>query len=59
VLDEPTPPELAPGMPVIIVVSERDDESVLEAIARIAIEGGMPADYSSQHDFYGGEGPRR
>lgn len=58
VLDEPAPPELAPNTKVTILVPN-GDESVLERIAKLAVDSKLPTDFSAQHDHYVKGAPRR
>lgn len=59
VLDEPVPANIAPQTPVKIVFEPERTEHVLERIAKLAGPGGMPPDYSEQHEHYVKGTPRR
>lgn len=59
VLDETAPPELKPNTQVSVVISNGDARSVLSAIAKLAVPGGMPSDFSQQHEHYIKGTPKR
>jgi hypothetical protein len=52
VLDEPVPPELKPDTQVSVVLSNGEGRTVLAEIANLARQGGLPADFSQQHEHY-------
>jgi predicted DNA-binding antitoxin AbrB/MazE fold protein len=46
------PVDCPKGTPVCITVEDNGREDVLARIARLARPGGLPADFSEQHDHY-------
>lgn len=52
VFDEPVPKEIPPDTPVQVTFVHPRGEHVLSRIARLATTGGMPSDYSEQHEHY-------
>ena len=55
-----TPPKgLAPGTRVRVIAVEEGRSTALAAMAAMAIEGGMPADFAAQHDHYTKGLPKR
>lgn len=59
VLDETAPPDLKPNTQVSVVVGNGDARSVLASIATLAIQGGLPSDFSQQHEHYIKGAPKR
>ena len=59
VLDEPAPKGLPANTPVEVVVRQGESEPVLARIAKLARAGGLPPDYSEQHEHYVKGTPRR
>jgi hypothetical protein len=59
VLDEAMPPEVIANTPVKVVVELEVQEHVLARIARLARAGGLPPDFSQQHEHYVKRAPRR
>jgi hypothetical protein len=64
-LDEPPPPQLAPGTPVVVLVADgtSDNESphgsFLEVLERLSGSVHGPTDLSEQHDHYAHGAPKR
>ena len=59
-LDRPVP--LPDGAEVSVEIVEAADEapaSVLSKVAALAVEGGLPRDYSEQHEHYVKGTPRK
>jgi hypothetical protein len=52
VLDEPVPPDVPADTPVTVVFQPNGEEHVLARIARLAHPGGLPPDFSAQHEHY-------
>jgi len=59
ILDEPVPGELATNTPVSVSVIFQDSEPILSQLAKLAEKGGLPPDFSQQHDHYVKGTPRR
>jgi|WetSurMetagenome_2_1015567.scaffolds.fasta_scaffold741057_2 hypothetical protein len=60
VLDEPTPRGLAPNAPVrVLIEDEGPKPGSLTKIARLAVRGKLPRDFSMQHKHYAKGSPRR
>lgn len=60
VLDDPVPQDIPANTPVKVVFEqEQQSESVLAKLAKLATPGGLPRDYSQQHDHYVKGTPRR
>lgn len=58
-LDEPVPANIPPHTPVRVVFDGTDAKGVLKEIARLARPGGLPRDFSEQHEHYIKGTPRR
>ena len=52
VLDEPVPPDVPPNTPVRVLFENQTGGHVLARIARLARPGGLPPDFSEQHEHY-------
>jgi hypothetical protein len=52
ILDEPAPVSLAPQTRVKVVIEDGGDSEPMSELARIACPGGLPPDFSRQHDRY-------
>jgi len=52
VLDEPVPPDIAPNTPVRVTFENQSGKHILARVAELARPGGLPPDYSEQHDHY-------
>jgi hypothetical protein len=52
------PVQLPEGAQVAVEVLPQD-ESVLSKLAKLAVPGGLPPDYSQQHDHYVKKTPRK
>jgi hypothetical protein len=59
VLDEAAPADVPAGTPVMVVFDGNAQEHVLARIARLARPGGLPPDFSAQHEHYVKGTPRR
>ena len=59
VLDDPVPADIPPQTPVKVTFEVKNDEHVLARIAKLAAPGGMPPDYSEQHEHYVKGTPRK
>lgn len=58
-LDEPVPENIPADTPVQVTFASNAEESALDKIARLARPGGLPADFSEQHDHYVRGTPRK
>lgn len=61
VLDEPMPADVPANSPVQAVVQRKGETetSALDKITAMAVEGGLPKDYSVNHEHYVKGAPRR
>jgi hypothetical protein len=60
VLEASVPTDIPPNTPVSVVFSQGEDgESVLSRVAKLAVKGNLPRDYSAQHEHYTKGTPRR
>jgi len=59
VLDEPVPADMPADTPVKVMFDGTDAKSALEEIARLARPGGLPRDFSEQHEHYIKGTPRK
>lgn len=59
VLDEPVPQNIRPQTPVRVLFDNDREPCSLDRIAELASPGGMPPDYSEQHEHYVKGTPRR
>jgi len=59
VLDEPMPPDVPPNSRVQVVVERSAEPSALDKIAALAIDSGLPRDFSTQFAHYIKGAPRR
>ena len=59
VLDEPVPASIPADTPVRVVFDGADAKSVLGEIGKLARPGGLPQDFSEQHEHYIKGTPRK
>jgi len=59
VLDEPVPADIPADTPVKVSFGDGLAGDVLAELARLARPGGLPPDYSQQHDHYVKGTPRK
>jgi hypothetical protein len=59
VLDEPVPSGVGANTPVKVVFDTEGADDVLAEIARLGRPGGLPSDFSEQHEHYVKGTPRR
>jgi hypothetical protein len=59
VLDEPVPADIAADTPVQVYFGNGDAREAFAELAKIARPGGLPRDFSEQHDHYVKGTPRK
>ena len=59
VLDEPVPSGIAPDTPVTVFFGNGQTREVFAELAKLARPGGLPRDFSEQHDHYVKGTPRK
>ncbi len=59
VLDDPVPEDVKPNTPVEVTFVPGGSNGALAEIARLARPGGLPPDFSTQHEHYVKSAPRR
>jgi hypothetical protein len=59
VLDEPVPSGIAPDTPVHVYFGDGQTREVFTELARLARPGGLPRDFSEQHEHYVKGTPRK
>jgi hypothetical protein len=59
VLDEPVPADIPPDTPVRVSFEDGQTRDVLTELGKLARPGGLPRDFSEQHEHYIKGTPRK